>query len=134
MITRRDFTKLAGIGAGSLFISPGVKSQEKRTQNRGAADIDNERTGPVANLEWAAYGGDTRNTKYSPASQIDASNASKLNVVWRWSSPDNDIVKQHPDLRGALYVATGFHMVASLDAQSGRTRWIYDPGVCSALG
>ena len=70
---------------------------------RGAADIDNERTGSATNVEWAAYGGDTRNTKYSPASQIDASNASKLKVVWRWSSPDNDILKQHADLHLNLF-------------------------------
>jgi quinoprotein glucose dehydrogenase len=93
-------------------------------------------SGSAADWEWAAYGGDTRNTKYSPVSQINASNANRLKVVWRWSSPDNDILKQHPDLhlnlfegtpvihRGALYVTTGFHVVASLYAGSGETRWI----------
>jgi len=143
MITRRDFTKLASIAAGNLFVPSDARSQESRTRETGnpVTATSCERSGSAPDLEWSAYGGDTRNTKYSPASQIDASNASRLKVAWRWSSPDNDIAKQHPDLhlnlfegtpvihRGALYVATGFHMVASLDAQNGRTRWIYDPGI-----
>lgn len=58
MITRRDFTKLASIVAGSLFVSSGEGSQEKRTPETGnppkvtsgfvqnaGADIYYERTG-----------------------------------------------------------------------------------------
>src|SRR5262245_57123704 len=45
-------------------------------------------------IEWKAYGADARNTKYAPLSEINAENATKLRIAWRWSSPDNDIVKQ----------------------------------------
>ena len=58
MITRRDFTKLATVAAGSLFVSSGEGSQEKRTHDSGnpaavtsgfvqnaGADIYYERTG-----------------------------------------------------------------------------------------
>ncbi len=96
---------------------------------------------PISSAEWTAYGGDRGNTKYSPVSEIDASNAKGLGVAWRWASPDNEIAKTQPGLHvnlfegtpvvfdGSLYVATGLHQVASIDAQTGKTRWVYDPGI-----
>ena len=36
----------------------------------------------AANGNWTSYGGDTGNTRYSPLSQIDASNFSKMEVAW----------------------------------------------------
>ena len=36
--------------------------------------------------DWLAIGGDPGGTKYSPLSQIDASNVAKLKVAWRWKS------------------------------------------------
>jgi quinoprotein glucose dehydrogenase len=91
--------------------------------------------------EWLAYGADVRSTKYSPLSEITAENAKNLRVVWRWSSPDNAIAQRSPGLHlnlfegtplmsgGNLYVATGLHQVACIDAQTGKTRWVYDPGI-----
>jgi quinoprotein glucose dehydrogenase len=96
---------------------------------------------PTGEMDWTAYGADTRNTKYSPLTQIDAVNAKGLRVAWRWASPDNAIVSAQPGLHvnlfegtpvvldGNLYVATGLHQVASIDARTGSTRWVYDPGI-----
>jgi len=36
------------------------------------------------NGEWRTYGADLGNTKYSPLSQIDASNFNKLQLAWRF--------------------------------------------------
>src|SRR5438874_829014 len=38
------------------------------------------------NGEWRFYGGDAGSTKYSPLDQINESNVSKLQVVWRWKA------------------------------------------------
>lgn len=96
---------------------------------------------PAAQGEWTAYGADARNTKYSPLFEINARNVNGLQIVWRWSSPDNEIVKAEPRLHlnlfegtpvmldGNLYVATGLHQAASIDARTGKTRWVYDPGI-----
>ena len=35
------------------------------------------------NGEWRHYGGDTRSTKYSAQTQIDATNVKNLTVAWR---------------------------------------------------
>ncbi len=91
--------------------------------------------------EWRAYGGDARNTKYSPLAEIDAQNAKELRVAWRWESPDNAIVRTQSGLHlnlfegtpvaldGNLFVATGLHQVASIDGRTGSTRWVYDPAL-----
>ena len=90
---------------------------------------------------WLAYGADSGNTKYSALSRIDPTNASNLRIAWRWSSPDNAIVSTRPQLHpnlfeatpvvhdGYLYVATGLHQVASIEAGTGFTRWVYDPAL-----
>jgi len=95
----------------------------------------------AAQGSWPTYGADNRNTKYSALSEINRDNVQRLEVAWRWSSPDNDIVSRHPELHlnlfegtpvllgDALYVSTGLHQVASLDARTGETRWVYDPAI-----
>ena len=42
----------------------------------------------ATNGEWRSYGGDNGGTKYSPLDQIDASNFSSLEIVWRAQTPD----------------------------------------------
>src|SRR5262249_45091572 len=45
---------------------------------------------PVAagtrNGQWPSYNGDVRGSRYSPVDQIDASNFSQLEVVWRFKT------------------------------------------------
>src|SRR5690242_14775133 len=91
--------------------------------------------------DWPTYAGDLRSTKYSSLDLINAANFGDLQIVWRWSSPDSEIVKQNPSLHlnlfeatpleidGVLFVATNLHQIAAIDAKTGITRWVYDPGV-----
>ncbi len=88
---------------------------------------------------WTNHGGDKGSRKYSPIDQIKADNVNRLRVAWRWSSPDNEIVRQHPGLRpfiheatpinpdGVLYTVTSLSQVAALDPRTGRSRWVFDP-------
>ena len=89
--------------------------------------------------QWRAYGADSSNSKYSPLDQIHAGNVKDLQVTWRWSSPDNEVAKIHPDLLtwayeatplmvdGVLYTTTSYGMAAAIDATSGESLWIHDP-------
>lgn len=93
----------------------------------------------AAKGEWPAYGGDNRAGRYSPLDQINATNASKLRIAWRWESPDVAILKQQRDLQpgefqvtpimvgGVLYTSTAMSQVAAIDAATGKTLWVYDP-------
>ena len=94
-----------------------------------------------ANRDWIEHGGDPGSTKYSPLAQIDTTNVARLGVVWRWQSPDDSIRAAHPRLSppflheatplaigGVLYLTTSYGLAAAVDAVTGVTRWIFDPG------
>ena len=89
--------------------------------------------------EWRYYGGTAGSAKYSPLDQIGRANVARLQLAWRWSSPDNELTKANPDVRpgafedtplmanGVLYTISGLGVFSALDAGSGRIRWQYDP-------
>lgn len=88
--------------------------------------------------DWPHYAGDHGSTKYSPLDQINAKNFGKLEVAWRWNSPDNAIEDLTPFkpfhfratpvvVDGVAYVSTGLCQVAAVDITCGETFWTYDP-------
>ncbi len=86
----------------------------------------------TTNGEWRFYGGDAGSTKYSPLDQINAENASELEIVWRWKA---DNFGPRPDYNweatplmagGKLYVTAGSRRDAvAIDAATGETLWMY---------
>src|SRR3954468_14000265 len=94
--------------------------------------------------EWPYYAGDAASTKYSPLDQITRANVRNLQVAWRWSSPDNGIVKANPTARpgsyqdtplmvnGVLYTETSLGVFVAIDPTTGRTLWQYDPEIWKA--
>lgn len=90
--------------------------------------------------EWRHYGGDAASSKYSSLAQITRANVNRLEVAWRWSSADNEIVKSNPArpgayqdtpimVNGVLYTTTSLGVYAAIDPGTGRTLWKYDPEV-----
>ncbi len=93
--------------------------------------------------QWPTYGGDAGSTKYSPLDQITRDNVDELRIVWEWQSADNPIVmanrrelpalpaafKSTPILAdGVLYLKTSLSQAAAIDAATGETLWVFDPG------
>jgi quinoprotein glucose dehydrogenase len=84
------------------------------------------------NGEWRSYGGDTGSTRYSPLSQIDATNFSKLEIAWRFKT---DSLGPHPEymlestplmVKGKLYTTAGSRRaVVALDAATGEMIWMH---------
>lgn len=89
--------------------------------------------------QWSSYGGDKASSKYSPLAQINGDNFSRLRVAWAWRSPEEGITKTHPNIKtwawestpvyvdGVLYITTSLSQVAAVDAETGATKWVYDP-------
>jgi quinoprotein glucose dehydrogenase len=82
--------------------------------------------------EWPIYGGDPGHTRYSSLDQIDASNAAKLEVAWRWSSrnqgPNPLAASQTTPIyvNGLLYATAGVRRnVVAIDPATGETIWTY---------
>jgi quinoprotein glucose dehydrogenase len=91
--------------------------------------------------EWPVYAADKASTKYSPLAQINPANVGRLQVAWRWSSPDNPILRKRSDLKtgphestpimvnGVLYTSTSLCQVAAIHPVTGKTLWVYNPSV-----
>jgi len=88
--------------------------------------------------EWPTFSADAGSTRYSPLSQIDATNVARLEPAWRWECVDAGIVKLAQGMRigyfkstplmvnGTLYVTTPMNQVAALDPGTGETLWVFD--------
>jgi quinoprotein glucose dehydrogenase len=89
--------------------------------------------------EWRYYGGDPGSTKYSPLDQINRANVSELKIAWSWDSPDLPLQKGNRMLSsfayentplmvgGTLYASTSLCQIAAINAQTGKTVWVFDP-------
>ena len=99
-------------------------------------------TAALSRGEWPAYAGTYAAARYSPLAQIDRTNAKDLRVVWRWKSPDHAIKDSNPKVGptranestpvmvgDTLYTSTTLSQVAAIDAETGKTKWVFDPKV-----
>src|SRR6266536_6324683 len=80
--------------------------------------------------EWPMHGG-TNNLRYSPLSQINRDNVTKLQVAWTYDSHDafkgSEMQSNPVVVDGLLYATTPTLKVVALDAATGRERWKFDP-------
>jgi len=81
---------------------------------------------------WPVYGGDTGNTRFSEAAQINTSNVRNLKVAWALQLGTLRSQESTPILVGdTLYVTSSFgpKNVFALNAKTGEVRWRYSPDV-----
>src|SRR5271167_1149847 len=86
----------------------------------------------TATGEWPHYGGDLRQTRYTPLDQINASNFNKLEIAWRFKT---DHLGPRPEYRlegtplmvkGVLYATGGTRRsVIALDGKTGELIWAH---------
>jgi quinoprotein glucose dehydrogenase len=92
--------------------------------------------------EWREYARDG-GTRFSPLTQIDASNASRLAVAWEFAAEtvlgeENEYRNQSTPLmvNGTLYFSAGTQRnVIAVDARTGRQKWVWkmeDPRIDTA--
>lgn len=85
------------------------------------------------NGEWHYWGGDAGATRYSALTQIDATNAKRLEVAWRWAAlplgdrPDVNWQATPLYIDGVLYATSGVHQVVALDPATGKEIWVFTP-------
>ena len=82
--------------------------------------------------DWLHYANDLSSTRYSPLTQIDASNFNKLEPAWKFSTnalgPRLDADYQSTPLvvKGRIYCTAGFRRdVVCLDAGTGELLWMH---------
>jgi len=82
--------------------------------------------------QWRHLGGDAWNTRFLPASEIDASNFNSLEVAWEWSGlsfgeAGPSMMRSTPSyVNGVLYTVAGDRRsVVAIDATTGATIWSF---------
>jgi quinoprotein glucose dehydrogenase len=95
------------------------------------ASLVSAQTG-AKNGEWRTYGGDLGNTRYSPLTQINASNFDKLQIAWRFNTanlgprPEFNLEATPLMVGGVVYSVAGSRRdVVALDATNGEMLWMH---------
>jgi quinoprotein glucose dehydrogenase len=81
--------------------------------------------------DWPAYGHDGANQKYSPLSQINPGNVSKLVQAWVYDTrPDPTTTRAaRPSqatplvVNGVMYIVTAYQSLAAIDPETGKKLW-----------
>jgi len=74
--------------------------------------------------EWPTYNGLLSANRHSPLTQIDQSNAGKLQLAWSYSIPYQGLEMTPLVSDGVMYVS-GPNQVCALDSRTGREIWCY---------
>lgn len=119
----RILTGLIALLAGSLLL----------TSHASAAE----------GADWPSFGRDAGGSQFSPLTQINPSNVTKLRVAWTHRSgdfvdepfPKGTVFQATPlHVNGSLYYCTPLNRVFALDPATGSERWVFDPHQADASG
>ena len=128
-MTTKFFPLWCGVVISTLLLIPSAQAQ------MGAADG-----------EWRAFGGDIGGTKYTPLSQIDASNVNRLQIAWQRPIVDEYYLDENSELSfsnnyptlplvvdGVAFIPNGIGLVEAFDPGTGETIWVQEPPVGEEL-
>ena len=114
--------------SGALMASPS-QAAEKEAAASNASMFVNEADG----ANWATYGRTFSETHYSPLTQINERNISRLKLAWYIDLPTMISAVGEPlAVNGVIYFAVGHANVYAADAATGEVLWTYDPKVTEA--
>jgi quinohemoprotein ethanol dehydrogenase len=84
--------------------------------------------------EWLSYGFTPQETRYTPLNQINASNVSRLGLVWSFEvGPGGGGQESTPLVHnGVIFSITQWSVVFAVDARTGKEKWRWDPEINQA--
>ena len=118
---------------------PEVTSEVPAPHNPASANADHVRDySPVTDAllesppagEWLAWRRTLDNQGFSPLTEIDRTNVSKLELAWAWPTPGVDLQQAAPLMHdGLLFLSASQNVVQALDARTGNLVWEYRPAL-----
>lgn len=121
-----------GIGVAGMIVLLGVAVFHLQGVATSAA-TDRMLQNTSDGTNWASYGRTFDEGHYSPLTQINSGNVSKLGLAWASDIPTVISSVASPlAVEGVLYVTYGLSIVQAMDAATGKVRWRYDPDVAAA--
>jgi quinohemoprotein ethanol dehydrogenase len=101
-------------------------------QASGPAAVDSARLANVAEDpgNWLTHGRTYDEQRFSPLTQINDGNVSKLGLAWYHNLNTHRGVEGTPIVvDGVIYNTSAWNVTMALDARTGRQLWLYDPKV-----
>src|SRR5581483_9371905 len=86
---------------------------------------------PPINLkapQWNGWGFDLDNSRFQPKPGIKAEEVARLKVKWAWAHPGPMATGQPTIIGDRLYLTVEAGMIFCLNAQTGCTYWVMQPG------
>ena len=123
------FKLLLGLVAAAFLLGSAHDDAHGRASPTDAALQDSSGGG-----DWPAYGRTYGEQHYSPLTDVNAGNVSRLGLAWFADLGPGNPVTQPIAVDGVLYVAHGHSLIDAFDVQSGRRLWTYDPHAAQAAG
>ncbi len=120
--------------AGATVLATFGALEPSSAQN-AVADIDGRRIAAPADGEWLSNGRDYQEQRFSPLSEINTDNVSKLGVAWEYRTYSVRALEGTPVVvNGVMYATGSWGFVYALDAKTGKELWKFDPNVPGAWG
>ncbi len=80
--------------------------------------------------EWAAYGGNNEQNRYSSLAQINRTNVRELELAWTYETGEGGPMQTQPVVVGdVLYGYTPTHKTFAINAATGERLWTFDSGI-----
>ena len=128
---------LAGLAGWAVAAPAQPGDHANNNNNAAAAAPDGAAVTDAALLngwksgEWLMAAGNYDATRYSPLTQINASNVNKLGLAWYYDTDSlPGTLEASPVIsNGTLYATVTWGVVFAVDARTGKEKWRWDPSV-----
>ncbi len=129
---------IAALGAASIVAMAGlIAPSQAAVHHYAAVDAKRLRTADSsANAgQWMTYGRDYSEQRYSPLTQINVDNASRLGLAWYadLSERGGSYETTPIEVDGEIFVTAPWSKVYAFDAKTGKRLWKYDPQVAGSF-
>ena len=116
-----------------LFLLVSQSAPAEPTPKEAWVDAERIATADARPGDWVSYGRTYDEQRYSPLSQINRSNVSKLGLAFSYATGTKRGLEATPLVAdGTLYTTGAWSRVYAIDAVTGKERWRFDPQVPGA--
>jgi quinohemoprotein ethanol dehydrogenase len=113
------------VPATALFAA--LSGAQAHARAHGTRGVDNTVLSNEAGTDWPAYGRTFSESRFSPLTQVNDSNVSRLGLAWALDLDVPNSITAPVEAAGVIYLAAGYSVVHAVRATDGHLLWRYDP-------
>lgn len=134
-------SRLVAFGAGAMLLATAAQGQQRSSVREPTfTEVTNEMLLNARNdgKSWISFGRDYTNQRWSPLTQINTTNAARLQPAWIFQTGISRLGSFETSpvvLDGVMYVTTPYNTAIAVDARTGRQIWRYEhkPSITSPI-